>query len=150
MRNQILITLATLVALDSMAQPAQNLFVEALMQGHSSAELAHEQLNNGIDNSVNNRIIEILKKTTQNDGPLLQEAQLLYRFKEQAQCGRIEFWISQPSSHARWKELGGQLSICENGGPPLQECPKKVLVPNGVLCTDKSKPIDTFEIKASH
>jgi len=150
MRNQLLIALVTLFSIDSIAQPGQNLFVEALLQGHSSVNLQQKQINDEIDNSVNNRVIQILKQTTQNDGPLLQEAQLLYKFKEQTQCGRIEFWVSQPSSHTRWKELGGQLSICVNGGPPLQECPKKLLVPNGVLCFDKSKPIDTLEIKAIH
>lgn len=123
------------------AQPVDNLFVNALTQGQASAPLSPGQ--------VNDRVSQILKSRTKSEGALFQETHLLYRFKEQTHCGRVEFFITQPSSQSVWREMGGQLNICENGQAPMQVCKEGVLVPNGLLCPNHSKPEETEEIKAS-
>jgi hypothetical protein len=123
------------------SQPVDNLFVNALTQGSASTQLPANQFND--------RVSQILKDRTKSDGALLREAHLLYRFKDQSNCGRVEFFITQPSSQSVWREMGGQLNICENAQPPMQACKERVLVPYGHLCADNSKPIDTEEIKVS-
>ena len=141
MKKLILIALLGTSSILAVAQTSTNLFLDALTLGHSSALLPNSQ--------INDKVIEMLRDRTQSSGPILQEAFLLYRFKEQLHCGRIEFFITQPASQSVWREMGGQLNLCENGEAPMQLCSKGVLIPNGLTCPDKTKAVDTDEIKES-
>ena len=107
MKKLILIAFLGTSYVLTVAQTPTNLFLDALTQGHSSALL--------LKSKINDKVIEMLRDRTQSSGLIVQEAFLLYRFKEQPHCGRIEFFITQPASQSVWREMGGQLNLCENG-----------------------------------
>jgi hypothetical protein len=141
LKKPILIALLGASCVLALGETPTNLFLDALTQGHSSALLPKSQ--------INDKVIEMLRDRSQSSGPIFQEAFLMYRFKEQPHCGRLEFFITQPSSQSVWREMGGQLNLCENGEAPMQLCTKGMLIPNGLTCPDKTKPVDTDEIKES-
>lgn len=120
-----------------------NVFVQALVGGRSSKPLPVKAEFLSIEQAIHER--------TGDTGPILVEAVRVVRFRQQAKCGRVAFMVVQPSSHRGWTDLGGQINICEDGGPPWKVCPERpgVLVPPGRQCADGTTGVDTPEVAAA-
>jgi hypothetical protein len=75
------------------------------------------------------------------------------RFRQQPRCGRVAFGLWQPETRRVVAAIAGQLNICEDGRPPLQECAANLgtLVPAGAICTDatgqRQPAQDTVEVR---
>jgi hypothetical protein len=121
----------------------ENVFVRAVIDGSASSPLPDiPQFQNAI---------KIVRQRTGSEAPLTMYAMRVARFRQQPQCGRVLFLIGQPATHTAWKDMGGQLNICENGDPPQRMCngsPGK-LVPAEAACSDGSRPVDTPEVAAA-
>ena len=145
MRRFVLLTLSCLasnfMALNVMAMGTdKNVFVEALLNKTASRPLESFP-------AILSTIKEI-QASTGNTSPLEIRAQLLQRFTQQPNCGRIVFAVAQPASRTVWPQIGGQINICEDGLPPLRACPDKpaILVPPNAKCSNGRLAQDTPEV----
>ncbi|MCC7005857.1 MAG: hypothetical protein IT497_04335 [Ottowia sp.] len=123
--------------------PSISVFTAALIDGEASAPLP---LTPEIE-----RMGQAMQERTLNTGPIIVKAKRVLRFQQQPQCGRIVFFIAQPDSGTEWKDLGGQLNICEDGTPPWRVCkndPHRLIPPDGT-CSDHSPLQDTAEVTAA-
>ena len=118
-----------------------NVLVQALREGTASQALPA-----GIVYEI---AAHAIQEKTGDAGPIVIVAHLMRRFQQQPLCGRVAFVIAQPSSHQAWRDLGGQLNICESGEPPMRACENQpgILVPVAAVCTDGSQPRDTSEVQ---
>jgi hypothetical protein len=137
----ILLIVAALVAPLTHAQgdSQSGVFAEALIEGTTSAPVpSHEEFA---------AVIRVLQAQTHDSGPILIKARRLFRFEQQAQCGRVIFSLTQPSSNTEWP-IGGQLNVCEDGLPPWRICKDKpdVLIAPQDRCPDNTEPQDTPEV----
>jgi hypothetical protein len=91
-------------------------------------------------------VIQHIQAITHDYGTVFISAKRLFRFKQQARCGRVIFTIVQPSSNAAFP--GGQLNVCEDGMPPWRICKDKpgFLIAPRDRCADNSEPKDTAEV----
>jgi hypothetical protein len=91
-----------------------------------------------------------IKERTGSQGDITVEFVRIVRFTEQPRCGRVGYTLYQKSSNTAWGQFGGQLNVCEDGGPPLRLCKgSAVLVPANAQCTDGSWPAETPEVQAA-
>lgn len=120
-----------------------NVLVRALRDGSAAEPLLAE--------GPYQNIVRMIQKKSGDAGPVVVVAQRLKRFEKQPLCGRVVFAVTQPTSHAGWKNLGGQLNICDSGNPPLRVCADKpeLLIPSDAVCADGSPPRDTAEVEAA-
>ena len=120
-----------------------NLFARAVNEGRASEPVT--------DDPALAPVFYAMKKMTGDDGQINVSAVRILKFKQQTKCGRVVFFFEQPSSHTAFKDLGGQLNICEDSLPPWRICTNKpnLLVPSNFVCSDKSKPVDTPEVAES-
>ncbi|MCX4151023.1 MULTISPECIES: hypothetical protein [Paraburkholderia] len=125
------------------AEDLLNVFSHAVVDGTASAPLP--------DIPTFQNAIRIVQQRTGSDAPLAIYAERITRFQNQPRCGRVVFMIGQPATHKAWKDMGGQLNICEDGGPPLRMCPGKpdVLLPVDAMCPGGTRPVDTPEVTAA-
>lgn len=115
-----------------------NPFVEGLTNGKFKSEFNDPRFL---------RAAKELKEQTKSDAPLYLVVERLLTFKTQARCGRIKYWIEQPSTQTKWEQLGGELNICEDGLPPWGNCPNNQIAPINSKCADGSSPQQTAEVK---
>ncbi len=123
--------------------PSISVFTAALIDGEASAPLP--------PNQEIEHMAQAMQAQTKNTGSLVIQARRVLRFKQQPQCGRIVFFIAQPASGTEWKNLGGQLNICEDGTPPWRICkndPNRLIPPDGA-CPDHAPLQDTAEVAAA-
>lgn len=120
-----------------------NLFVQALVDGRAEEPLPQRP--------EWDRLVQRIQAALGSQGPLELRAQRVVRFTQQPQCGRVEFGLWQPSTRQVIAQVGGQLNICTDGRPPLQECPGKpgALVPTGSPCSGGARARDTEEVQAA-
>ena len=118
-----------------------SIFTEALTNGESTEPLP--------DDKNFGPLIKALKNNTGNTGPIVVKAMRIMKFEQQSNCGRIVFMIMQPASKTGWNDLGGQLNICEDGGPPLRMCKSHpgALYPFNTKCPDGTQSTDTAEVE---
>lgn len=118
-----------------------NLFVQALVSGRAAEPLQQRP--------EWDRLVQQIQSATGSKGPLELRAMRVARFTQQPQCGRVEFGLWQPSTRQVIAQVGGQLNICIDGKPPLQECPAKpgVLVPTSSLCPGGGHAGNTQEVR---
>jgi len=91
-----------------------------------------------------------IKERTGSQGNITVEFVRIVRFTEQPRCGRVGYTLYQKSSNTAWGQFGGQLNVCEDGGPPLRLCKgSAVLVPANAQCEDGSWPAETAEVLAA-
>ena len=140
-KNAILIFIgAALVAPLTHAQGVENgVFAQALIEGAASTPVpTQEQLT---------PVIQALQAKTHDTGPVMIQAKRLFRFKQQARCGRVIFSLAQPTSNTVFP-IGGQLNVCEDGLPPWRVCKDNpsILIPPQDRCPDNSEPQDTPEV----
>ncbi|MFC5513548.1 hypothetical protein ACFPOU_20830 [Massilia jejuensis] len=91
-----------------------------------------------------------IKERTGSQGDITVEFVRIVRFTEQPRCGRVGYTLYQKSSNTAWGQFGGQLNVCEDGGPPLRLCKgSAVLVPANAQCKDGSWPAETLEVQAA-
>lgn len=109
-----------------------NLFVQALSDGAAAMPLP--------DQPELRDFRTRLEQQLGSQAPLELRAMRILRFKQQPSCGRVAFGLWQPQTRRVVAAVAGQLNICEDGRPPLQECPAKpgTLVPAGSTCLDPS------------
>jgi hypothetical protein len=114
-------------------------FAQALIEGTADAPVPPQQ--------AFASVIATLQAQTHDTGPVMIHAKRLFRFQQQARCGRVIFSITQPSSGTVWP-IGGQLNVCEDGLPPWRICKDKpgVLIAPQDRCPDQSEPQDTAEV----
>ena len=120
-----------------------NVFSRAIVDGAASAPVP--------DLPEFKNAIKVVETRTGSDAPLVIYARRVIRFSHQPRCGRVVFIIGQPATHTAWKDMGGQLNICDNGDPPLRMCksaPNK-LVPFDAACAGGASPVDTPEVSAA-
>lgn len=120
-----------------------NVFIRALVDGAASSPVSNiPQYQTAIN---------IVRQRTGSDAPLTMYAARVRKFQQQPQCGRVLFLIGQPATHTAWKDMGGQLNICENGDPPLRMCKGALekLQRAETFCPDGSRPVDTPEVAAA-
>jgi len=123
--------------------PAVNAFVEALITGHGQSPFP--------ESPAFASVLQALHRQTGDAGPIVVEATRVVRFASQPNCGRVAYVVAQPSSHKVWSGLGGQLNLCQDGLPPLRQCPGRpaTLVPPMRRCSDGTAPEDTPEVAAA-
>lgn len=122
-------------------QPPEATFAAAL-KGHVSAPLP--------DLPDTPKVIELLQKESGSKGPITAEFDLLYKFKSQPSCGRVQMLVVQRSTKTVWPKISAEMNICSNGMPPLRQCAGSAkLVSADIACPDGSSPIDTPEISES-
>ena len=129
------------MAVDVMASGTdKSVFIEALVNKTSSRPIESFP-------AIQATVKEI-QASTGNPSPLEIRAQLLQRFVQQPNCGRIVFAVAQPASRTIWPQIGGQLNICEDGLPPLRVCPDRpaTLVPPDAKCANGRLAQDTPEV----
>lgn len=109
-----------------------NLFVQALSDGAAATPLP--------DRPEYRSVKAQIEQMLGSQAPLELRAMRILRFKQQPSCGRVAFGLWQPQTRRVVAAVAGQLNICEDGRPPLQECPARpgTLVPTGSICTDPS------------
>lgn len=137
----LLSSIATLA--NAAPDPNDSIFAKALSTGQAQAPIP--------PNVIDPSIIERLQRSTGSDTPLALQVMRVERFTQQSRCGRVRFVIMQPATKIFWRDLGGELNICDDNSPPWQVCqdnPKLLVPPNG-NCKDGSKPTDTPEVKAA-
>ncbi len=136
----IFIGAALVVPLAHAQGAAENgVFAQALIEGTASAPVpSHAQLA---------PMIQSLQAQTHDTGPVMIQAKRLFRFKQQAHCGRVLFSLAQPSSNTVFP-IGGQLNVCEDGLPPWRVCKDNpgILIPSQDRCPDNSEPQDAPEV----
>ena len=122
-----------------------NLFVQALSEGTAAMPLPERPE----FREVRLQIEQLLG----SQAPLELRAMRLLRFRQQPRCGRVAFGLWQPQTRRVVAAIAGQLNICEDGRPPLQECAANpgTLVPAGAICTDatgqRQPAHDTAEVR---
>ena len=135
--SMLLVLIYTFAIADEI--PGASIFVEALVNGSATMPLEDQpELKN---------LTSQLMRATKSDSPVQINAFLKKRFTQQKHCGRIVFFISQNGKW--WRQLGGQLNICEDGLPPWKTCDDKKLVPFGEMCPNGAPPHNTAEIQAA-
>ncbi len=114
-------------------------FAQALIEGAASAPVPQNQ-----QLAI---VIQALQAQTHDTGPVIIQVKRLFKFKQQARCGRVIFSITQPSS-GTVLPIGGQLNVCEDGLPPWRGCKDKpgFLIAPQDHCPDNSEPQDTTEV----
>ena len=117
-----------------------NPFIDGLIEGRSKSEFVDPRFA---------KPAQELKAQTKSDAPLFLVVERITRFKNQARCGRIKFWIEQPATNSKWYQLGGELNICEDGMPPWGVCPNEQMAPTNAKCADGTQPQQTEEVKAA-
>ncbi len=113
-------------------------FAQALIDGTATAPIpARSELGPALQS---------IQAKTHDTGPVFISAKRLFRFKQQARCGRVIFTIVQPSSNTELP--GGQLNVCEDGLPPWRICKDKpgALIAPQDRCPDGSEPQNTAEV----
>ena len=137
------ILLCTTASAQSAGAPASNAFVEALVTGHGHSPFP--------EGPAFASVLAALHRQTGDAGLIVVNAERVARFASQPHCGRVAYVVAQPSSHAVWSNLGGQLNLCEDGLPPLRQCHGRpgTLVPPTRRCADGSTPEDTPEVAAA-
>ncbi len=113
-------------------------FAQALIDGTATAPIpAHKELD---------LALQSIQARTHDNGPVFISAKRLFRFKQQARCGRVIFTIVQPSRNAVFP--GGQLNVCEDGLPPWRICKDKpgFLIAPQDRCPYNSEPQHTAEV----
>lgn len=142
MRNITFLLFAAAALACPLAQ-AQNgyrngVFAQALIDGTASTPIPAR--------SEIEPALQSLQTKTHDDGPVFISVKRLFRFKQQARCGRVIFTIVQPSSNTELP--GGQLNVCEDGLPPWRICKDKpgALIAPQDRCPDGSEPQDTAEV----
>jgi hypothetical protein len=119
-------------------------FAQALVDGHARAPILQAKTNQEV------AMLSFIQRQTHDNGPVFIEATRLFRFKQQAHCGRVKFIYIQPGSKTTLP-FGGQMNVCDDGSPPWKVCKNnlKQLVPPQARCADKSIPQDTPEVAAA-
>lgn len=138
MNKTFFIALA-LQSVSAWAQLPTSMFSQALTQAEVIEKIPSEPQFQAVRDAI--------AQKTGSRGDLEFVVKRMTRFTQQASCGRVAFWVSQPSSKTVWPQLGGELNICESGDPPLQECKGQGLVPHTAKCADGSSPRDTAEVQ---
>jgi len=117
-----------------------NVFVTALQRGRAEAPVPND--------AMFGRATASLQTRAGDSGPIWIRAVRLHQFKQQSSCGRVAFYIFQPSTHKTWPTVGGQLNICTDGMPPLRVCSERPqsLVSAGTACPNGTPSIDTPEV----
>lgn len=139
----LILAASFVVAPCAFADSASSVFTQAVAQGQSSAPLSN-------DGQFKDAIAAIKKRTGSN-GPVVLYASRIVTFEHQPHCGRVAFMIAQPDAHAAFRDMSGQMNICDNGDPPRRICkadPDKLVSPDGI-CADLSKPVDAPEVAAA-
>lgn len=141
--SMLAISAFTIAANAAADDGTENVFIRALIDGKASDPVP--------DIPQYQTAIKIVQQRTGSDAPLTMYAARVKRFEQQPQCGRVLFLIGQQATNTAWRDMGGQLNICENGDPPLRMCkgaPDKLL-PAESFCPDGSRPVDTPEVAAA-
>ncbi len=136
------ILLLTLTRVGSADDPI-NVFLDALNKGESTAPI--------IITDTTAPVIRAMQHSTGSSGDIMIHAKLIKRFVQQSHCGRINFYLEQPSSKHVWPEIGGQFNICEDGLPPWRVCKANPtnLVPPNASCPNGQPSVDTPEVQAA-
>jgi hypothetical protein len=127
----------------SATEAANNLVVRALINGTSFEPLPASP--------GYTKVIQVLQQQSGNAGAIALGAWRVARFTQQPTCGRVAYAMTQPDTKRVFTAFGGELNICEDGGPPLRECTSApgVLVPANSRCADGSAPHDTAEVASA-
>jgi hypothetical protein len=138
--RSILCAAAALLPLAAVAQiAATSPPVQALREGRASALPPEGQ--------VMQSAIDFIRGKTGSGGDVTVEFFRIARFETQQACGRVGFGLYQAATKTFWGQFGGQVNICEDGGPPRRECKGVAgLVPPDARCPDGSAPTDTPEV----
>lgn len=117
-----------------------SVFTEALIAGEAIEPLP--------DDKTFGPLIKAIKSKTGNPGTVVVKAMRISKFVQQPTCGRIAFIMMQPATKTAWDDLGGQLNVCADGGPPLRTCKGHPgsLYPFNTKCPDGSEATDTPEV----
>lgn len=96
-------------------------------------------------------VVSDVRRRTGDAGPVMLRIVRIAQFKQQPTCGRVGFFMYQPSSTNRAQVSGAQLNICESGLPPRRVCKDSpaALVPPQQRCRNGGLPIDTAEVAES-
>lgn len=96
-------------------------------------------------------VLSDVRRRTGDAGPVMLRIVRIAQFKQQPTCGRVGFFMYQPTSSNRAQVSGAQLNICESGLPPRRVCKDAPaeLVPAQQRCRNGGQPIDTAEVAES-